>query len=309
MSDKFPMDYGIDIGVSAGRVTLEIDIGGCSAARPTFTVKVVENVSVGLSVCILADNGKLMRDIFGIQSMLPEINDVFEQVGMSFSIDSIIVTNITEACRPMFDIRYEDNPYASWGEIRYAIQCAGGNSNRVVTIMKQLIDEEQENEGAKMFYLSEIGKYGTIADLPFLYQSVGVTNLCEHATVAVLSIEGLTTNSLTQIISRLPKGIEGNREAMCSWVCLLHAARELPVGSSLRTLTVSNAVLFASRETGRPSSFDKSICLTDPTYQMSKRRLAVLRSVRDLGPNEWQTNFVTRTIHELESYPEANLPE
>ena len=207
-------------------------------------------------------------------------------------------------------VRYEDNPRASWSEVRYAIQEAGGNSNRVVSLMKQLINEGPERDGITGFYLSEIGKHGTIADLPFLYPWVETSRFCEVATEAILKIEGLTTNSLTQVTALLPKG--KNREAwgaMCSRARLLQAARILPVSSPIRALTVSNAVQYAFRETEYPSSFDKSIRLTDPTYAMSKRRLAALRSVRDLGVNEWQTNFVTQAIRELEAYPEANLPE
>ncbi len=89
--------------------------------------------------------------------------------------------------------------------------------------MKQLIVEGTEDVQTDKFYISEIGKYGTNSDLPFLYQRVATSNLCEHAT--------------------------------------------------------------------------------------SKRRLAVLRPVRDLGVSEWETNFVAQTIRELEAYPEANLPE
>ena len=86
-------------------------------------------------------------------------------------------------------------------------------------------------------------------------------------------------------------------------------ARKLPVGSPLRALTVSNAVQHAFCEAAYPSSFDKSLRLTDPTYTISKRRLAALRSVQSLGVGAFQTNFVAQTIRELEACPEANLPE
>ena len=205
-------------------------------------------------------------------------------------------------------VRYEDNPHAAVSEIRYAIQVAGGNTNRVVSLMKQMIVEGTEDD-VTSFYILEIGKYGTSSDLPFLYQRVASSNLCEHATAAVLSIEGLTTNSLTQITSLLPEGRWGAWPSMCSRGRLLMAARKLPVGSPLRALTVSNAVQHAFHETAYPSSFDKSLRLTDPTYAISKRRLAALRSVQSLGVGAFQTNFVAQAIRELEAYPEANLPE
>ena len=90
-------------GVSEGDVNLEIDIGGCAAAKPTFPVKVVENVSVKLSVCILSDGNGPIRTESEIREMLPEVNDIFEQVGMTFYIDSVVVTNVDEACQPVFD--------------------------------------------------------------------------------------------------------------------------------------------------------------------------------------------------------------
>ena len=42
-------------------------------------------------------------------------------------------------------VRYEDNPHAAMSEIRYAIQIAGGNTNRVVSLMKQMIVEGTES--------------------------------------------------------------------------------------------------------------------------------------------------------------------
>ena len=57
------------------------------------------------------------------------------------------------------------------------------------------------------------------------------------------------------------------------------------------------------------NGFNASLRLTDPTYTMSKRRLAALLSVQSLGVGEWLTNYIAQAIRELEAYPEANLPE
>ena len=175
--------------------------------------------------------------------------------------------------------------------------------------MKQLIVEGTEDAQTDKFYISEIGKYGTSSDLPFLYQRVATSNLCEHATEAVLRIEGLNTDSMVRLAVSLPDGRCYSRSVLCSWGRILQAARKLPDGSPLRILAVSNAVQYATHETRHPSSFDRSLTRTDPTYATSKRRLAVLRSVRNLGVGEWETNFVAQAIRELEAYPEANLPE
>lgn len=206
-------------------------------------------------------------------------------------------------------VSFIDNPDGGPGEVQYAIELTGNDTNRVVSLMKQLVDEGTKRKGALRFYISEIGKYGTSSDLPFLYQGVASSNLCEDATMAVLRIEGLTTNALTQITTLLPAGRDCAWSVMCSHAWLLEYARKLPDGSPLRALAVSNAVQHAFHETAYPSSFDKSLRLTDPTYAISKRRLAVLRSAQSLGVSDFQTNFVAQTIRELEAYPEANLPE
>ncbi len=207
--------------------------------------------------------------------------------------------------------QYVDNPRGSWASVRYAIQLSGGNTNRVVSLMKQLIEEGTDEDGTAQFYISEIGKYGTSADLPFLYQKVSATNLCEQATVAVLNIEGLSTNALTRLTVLIPDIAPGvwSRAPAHAWRRLLDAAAKLPSGAGIRNLTVSNAIVYASRQTKSVQMLDEGIIATDLGYRMSKRRLAVLRAVQNLGVNEWQTNFVATAIRELEDYPEADLPE
>ena len=229
-------------------------------------------------------------------------------------LGSVVVADVTDAqLRHVLEraTRYEDNPHASWGEIRYAIREAGGNSNRVVALMKQLIEEGLQRNGSTRFYLSEIGKYGTSSDLPFLYQRVSETNLCETATKAILKIEGLTTNSLMRFTTLIPDELPGvwNPWPVHAWCRLLEASKKFPADSEIRALTMSNAVQYATRQRESVELFDGCLKHADPTYRMSKRRLAVLRSVRDLGVNEYQTNYVTNAINELVAYPEADLPE
>ena len=205
--------------------------------------------------------------------------------------------------------RYEDNPHASWGEIRYAIREAGGNSNRVVSLMKQMIVEGAQSDGATGFYLSEIGKYGTNADLPFLYQRVSETNFCEVATEAILKIEGLTTNSLMRLTTLIPDERPGAWDGVYAWLRLIEAAKKISDMSTIKALALSNAVMYASRQTESVDSLDRCLMKTDPTYRKSRRRLSVLRSISGLGANECQTNYVAQAIRELEANPEADLPE
>ena len=73
-------------------------------------------------------------------------------------------------------VGFIDDPDGGPGEVRYAIEASGYDTNRVVSLMKQLIAEGARRTGSTRFYLLEIGKYGTSADLPFLYQKVSETN-------------------------------------------------------------------------------------------------------------------------------------
>ena len=206
-------------------------------------------------------------------------------------------------------VSYIDDPNGGPSEVRYALRLSEGDTNRVVSLMKQLVAEGTCRDGAAVFYISQIGKHGTCADLPFLYQRIATTNLCRTATEAVLEIEGLTTNSVTQITAMLPSGNGDPWMPMSAFCRLLEASEKLSAGDSVKVLLVSNAVCYASQLTSYVEMFDDCLRHADLTYHASKRRLTVLRAVRDLGVNEWQTNFVTRAIRELVAYPEANLPE
>ena len=213
--------------------------------------------------------------------------------------------------REIFDRagRYIDDPDGPSGEIRYAIHLTGGDTNRVVSLMKQLVTEGTLRRGVVKFYVSEIGRYGTTNDLAFLYHQVPMTNLSEVATEAILNLEGLTTNSVATVVSSLPSEASRSWDVMCARCLLLEASEKYPSSTPARMMILSNAVDYASRLTNYVDILDGSITRVDPSYRMSRRRLGVLRSVQALGVNEWQTNFVMRAIRELEAYPEAELPE
>ena len=212
--------------------------------------------------------------------------------------------------REIFDRagRYIDDPDGPSGEIRYAIRLPGGDTNRVVSLMKRTVDEGVDVLAAD-FLVSEIGKHGTTDDLPFLYQRIGSTNHCYSAVQAIFSLEGITSNSVRTICENLPRNDSMCRWALYSWAELARRVREDCTDPAVRAMAVSNEIAYASRQNAFVEVVDQSIVRLDPSYRMSKRRLGVLRSVQALGVNEWQTNFVMRAIRELEAYPEAELPE
>ena len=205
--------------------------------------------------------------------------------------------------------RYIDNPGAGRSEVCYAIQLAGGDTNRIVAIMKDLAASGSTRRGIAGFYVAEIGKYGTSQDVAFLCQMLASTNHCASAVLSLFRIEGITTNSVSLVASSLPRQDMTNWRVDSAWKMFADEVREKCVDGLARGMAISNLVEYASLQNHSPERIDRSIRRLDPTYERSKRRLGVLRAVQDLGVNEWQTNFVTTAIRELEAYPEANLPE
>ena len=204
--------------------------------------------------------------------------------------------------------RYIDNPHASRSEIHDAIRQAGVDTKRIVSLMKQIVEEEAD-DNAKAIYLSEIAKRGTTNDLVFLYGFISNTNICREAVDAVFRIDGVTTNSVARICARLPRGNPQSLDIIGSWMLLAREVQQQTSDASVKSMAISNLIEYASLQNHSPERIDRSIRRLDSTYERSKRRLGVLRAVQNLGVNEWQTNFVATAIRELEAYPEADLPE
>ena len=205
--------------------------------------------------------------------------------------------------------RYIDNPGAGRSEVRYAIQLASGETNRIVSLMKNLAASGSTRRGITGFYVAEIGKYGTPQDVSFLCQMLASTNHFATAVLSLFQIEGITTNSVSLVASALPRQGMANWRVDSAWIMFADEVREKCVDELARVMAVSNLIEYASLQNHSPERIDRSIRRLDSTYERSKRRLGVLRAVQNLGVNEWQTNFVATAIRELEAYPEANLPE
>jgi len=206
-------------------------------------------------------------------------------------------------------VSYIDDPDGGPCEVQYAIQVSGGDTNRVVSMMKQLIDEGTRRDGISRFYISQIGRYGTTSDLPFLYQRVATSNLCVDAVDALLKIEGISTGSVSRVCALLESGNPTNRYVASAWITLAAEVREKCADPIASHLVLSNVIEYASRQNVYADMIDRSIMRLDPGYRMSRRRLAAMRAITSLGVHPSRTNYVNSVIHELESYPEANLPE
>jgi hypothetical protein len=98
-------------GVSTGYAELEVIIGGRTCQAPTFPLKVVEPQAFKITAWIVTGkNDAFPRGVIDVQNMIAPLNDIYRQVGVSFYLDSVIVTNIPSA----YNLFYDKNPDGGW---------------------------------------------------------------------------------------------------------------------------------------------------------------------------------------------------
>ena len=178
----------------------------------------------------------------------------------------------------------------------------------------------------------QLEKYATSAQLPFLYPCATNPVLGKIAVESILRIEGVTSNSLEAAHSylsqtnRFPVSHIGDRAYLCR--DLLGKVFSSSSLTCYRSLVLSMVCDFQVGLNVTPNGVDMAIIGAVPDYQYSKRRLAVLRAVKQRLNNDvqcivptnheaalhidvynFQTNYLTSAINELVAYPEANLPE
>ena len=99
-------------GVSAGDAQLEVLIGGRERHAPTFTLKVVEPQTFKITAWIISGkNDALPWRVEDVQAMIAPLNDIYRQVGVSFYLDTITVTNIPDA----YNLPYDSTTNDLWG--------------------------------------------------------------------------------------------------------------------------------------------------------------------------------------------------
>ena len=98
-------------GISPGHAELEVIIGGRTRQIPTFPLKVVEPQMFKITAWIVRDNiGNIARPESDVRAMIEPLNDIYRQVGVSFYLDSVIVTNIPAA----YNLIYDADPNGGW---------------------------------------------------------------------------------------------------------------------------------------------------------------------------------------------------
>ncbi len=186
-----------------------------------------------------------------------------------------------------------------------------GNTNRLAGVLAEFAqtNDAQIAEWA----MWQLKKYGTSEQLPFLYSCATNPVIGDIAVKSIINIEGVTSNSV-DIAHRylmstniFPRAKQHDRALICEE--LLKSVYESPDLSSFRPLCLSNALDFAQNVNTMHISLNDAIIAADPTYQYSKRRLAVMRTAQNRCVNQGLYNYVTNAINELVDYPEADLPD
>ena len=89
----FSNSCGRIVGVapsSLGQNTLYVDIDGYDGPRPCITYRCVDETITKLSVWILGTNSEYRTTPTEVSNMVAQVNEIYEQVGMKFVIDSIV---------------------------------------------------------------------------------------------------------------------------------------------------------------------------------------------------------------------------
>ena len=192
----------------------------------------------------------------------------------------------------------------------YAFRMADNDTNRYARVLSELA-QETAKQTRRVIHM--LGLYKTNQSLPFLYSYATNATYGSYALKSIFAIEGVTSNSVAvmqgylAITNAFTQQMDYNRSDVCEW--LLKEVSTSPNLAYLKPACLTAAVDYAQNVSIMHKSLDEAICAADPTYQHSKRRLAVLRSAQNRCWNQMLTTFVTNAINELVAYPEANLPD
>ena len=177
------------------------------------------------------------------------------------------------------------------------------DTNQFVRVAKEMAEADEYITPA----LTIISKYDLQQGIPYLY---GYTTN-ENSKVAftacrlILGREGLTSNSVATVAALLSSDapqLDTERKDLCRQ--MLQQARQEGVSEEMRGLAGRCAKDFAAADCSYVKAVDEAIVAFDPTYQYSTNRLETLRASLGGDINDYQRNYVTNAIHEIE----AQLP-
>ena len=187
--------------------------------------------------------------------------------------------------------------------------CCEGDTNRYLRVAKETA---ASNTNFSYMAIALIEKHGSVGDLPFLYTYTNDVRCAGAAIEVILQLGGLTEESVaaaSAYIAGTNRYHILDRNDVAEE--LFRAAAAPSASSRPRAIASSNALHFASNSSGGDLEYnDIGFKNADPSYEYSKRRLAVLRAVLpDCQGYDNLMNYATNAINELIAYPEADLPD
>ena len=209
--------------------------------------------------------------------------------------------------RLVMSCTYEDDFMLARGTFNAAFRAAESNRVRFARIICDLAHTNDSRIAESM--VSKLGEYGTPEQLPFLYSQVSNTQHGVDAVRSILEIEGITSNSVAMVDCYLSNTNVDFEYRANACECFLQTSALPAVSEAMSQYARSVALNYALHANRYVRGTDKALIAVDMTYQYSKRRLAVLRSVNAMGVSPYQIDYVTNAINELVSYPESDLPE
>ena len=179
------------------------------------------------------------------------------------------------------------------------------DSNQFVRVAKEMAEA---NEYAAPV-LAIISEYDEQHGIPYLYRYTTNENsrVAYYAFCHILAREGLTSNSAAAVEAFLST-THASRDAaqFRNELCrdALHQAGRDGVTAALRSRVLQSVLSYAKRDGSHVVSVDRYIREFDPAYRYSTNRLEILRASLGQDINDYQRNYVTNAIHEIE----AQLP-
>jgi len=184
--------------------------------------------------------------------------------------------------------------------------CCEGDTNRYLRIAKETATS---NTNFAYMAIALVEKHGGVGDLPFLYQYTNDVERAAGALTVILQLGGLTEESVAATSAYLQSTNAHYSAYSDSVACeLFRCAAHSSASAELRAMA-SNAALTFARTSNNVRYNDTRFKGADPSYEYSKRRLSVLRSVLPLCRSDFLVNYATNAINELVSYPESDLPD
>ena len=190
---------------------------------------------------------------------------------------------------------------------RSAQLLCGADTNRFARLLYEVA--QTNNKWVAKGVIEDLGRYGTSAQLPFLYSMTTNAELGATAMRSVLRLEGLTERSVSAASNFLFRTSIGNRPRYEVCECLLECVQNHGLTHPQRGNSLNVAVSFMSSQNVYHDWLDAGLVRSDPSFRSSKRRLRALRAIAERETDPKDLSYVTNAIAELVAYPEADLSE